>query len=236
MTAIVNRPLPTGTRAPSPSPASGTPAKPAKKKGVLHYIGVGLSFGLLALVSLIAVLVIALPMLTKSTPYTVLTSSMTPSYPAGTLVIVKPTDPQQIRIGDVVTYQLESNKPGVVTHRVTQIIQPNKPGATISFVTKGDANSLVDAKPVLPVQVRGTVWYAVPYLGWVDNVINGDSRSVIIPIVAGGLFLYAGYMAASLVVAKRRKRAVAALQSPESNTEPDVMDAELQELLATGSH
>jgi signal peptidase I len=231
MTAIVNRPT-TGTR---PAVAA---APPAKKKGVLHYIGVGVSFGLLALVALIAVLVIALPMLTKSTPYTVLTSSMTPSYPAGTLVIVKPTDVQQIRIGDVVTYQVASNKPAVVTHRVTQIIEPAKAGGQLSFITKGDANSLADAAPVKPVQIRGTVWYAVPYLGWVNNVINGGSRSVIIPIVAGVLFLYAGYMAAGTVVDRRRKAKAeaAAAQNVEQNQEPDEMDVELEDLLAAGRH
>jgi signal peptidase len=88
---------PAATRAARPAAR-----RPAQKKGLLHYIGVGLSFGLLALVLVLAVMVVALPMLTKSTPFTVLTSSMTPSYPAGTLVIVKPTDPQQIRIGDQV--------------------------------------------------------------------------------------------------------------------------------------
>lgn len=201
MTSIANRPR--TAVAPARSRASGAKAV-HRKKGVLHYIGVGLSFGLLALVALIAVLVIALPMLTKSTPYTVLTSSMTPSYPAGTLVIVKPTDVQQIRIGDVITYQIASNQPEVVTHRVIQIVEPTTSSDTISFITKGDANSLPDAKPVKPVQVRGVVWYAVPFIGWVNNVVNGDARSVIVPIVAGILFLYAGFMAASTIVDRRR--------------------------------
>jgi signal peptidase len=189
-----------------------------KKNGVMHYVGVGLSFGLLALVALIAVLVIALPMMTKSTPYTVLTGSMTPSYPAGTLVIVKPTDVQQIRIGDVVTYQIASNKPDVVTHRVIKIIEPRTAADTVSFITKGDANSLADAAPVKPVQVRGVVWYAVPYIGWVNNVINGDARGMIVPIVAGLLFLYAGYMAASTFVDRRRKaRAVVVAAAAEAD-------------------
>lgn len=234
MTAIANRPQNSGTSRIGRS-ASQLTQKPDKKKGVLHYIGVGVSFGLLALVALIAVLVIAIPMLTKSTPYTVLTSSMTPSYPAGTLVIVKPTDVQQIHIGDVMTYQISSNKPEVVTHRVVQIIQPAKAGDQLSFVTKGDANSLADAAPVKPVQVRGTVWYAVPYLGWVNNVINGDSRSILVPIVAGALFLYAGYMGASTIVDRRRKaraEAAAAAQDSEQAGEPDVMDVALQKLLA----
>src|SRR6185437_14360383 len=124
MTSIANRPR-TALSAARTRPSGSKAAH--RKKGVLHYIGVCLSFGLLALIALIAVLVIALPMLTKSTPYTVLTGSMTPNYPAGTLVIVKPTDVQQIHIGDVITYQLESNQPAVVTHRVIQIVEPTTP-------------------------------------------------------------------------------------------------------------
>jgi len=237
MTTIANRPRTTLIPERSQTTRAGAAHK---KKGVLHYIGVGLSFGLLALIALIAVLVIALPMLTKSTPYTVLTSSMTPSYPAGTLVIVKPTDVQQIHIGDVITYQLESNQPAVVTHRVIQIVEPTTPSGTESFITKGDANSLPDAKPVQPVQVRGVVWYAVPFIGWVNNVVNGDARSVIVPIVAGGLFLYAGFMGASTVVDRRRKAKAAALaaadQDHEQSGERGEMDDAFRELFVAGRH
>jgi signal peptidase len=223
MTTTANHPL---AAQPSAAPA---PARKAttrqKRKGVLHYIGVGLSFGLLALVLLLAVMVVALPMLTKSTPYTVLTSSMNPSYPAGTLVIVKPSDVQQIHIGDVITYQIKSNDPAVITHRVIQIIEPAKAGDQVSFITKGDANSLPD--PVVkPVQVRGVVWYAIPYIGWINNVINGGMRNVLVPIIAGGLFLYAGFMGASTVIDRRRKAAAAAAQA-----EQDELDAELRELV-----
>jgi len=236
MTTIANRPRTTLIPERSHTTRAGAAHK---KKGVLHYIGVGLSFGLLALIALIAVLVIALPMLTKSTPYTVLTSSMTPSYPAGTLVIVKPTDVQQIHIGDVITYQIESNQPAVVTHRVIQIVEPTTPSGTDSFITKGDANSLPDAKPVQPVQVRGVVWYAVPFIGWVNNVVNGDARSVIVPIVAGALFLYAGFMGASTLVDRRRKARAAlaaAATSHEQSGEHGEMDAAFHDLFVADRH
>jgi signal peptidase len=236
MTSIANRPL---TSTITRTRTSGSKAA-HRRKGPLHYIGVGLSFGLLALVALIAVLVIALPMVTKSTPYTVLTGSMTPNYPAGTLVIVKPTDVQQIKIGDVVTYQVASNQPAVITHRVIQIVEPTTPNGTVSFILKGDANSLPDAKPVKPVQVRGVVWYAVPYLGWVNNVINGDARNVLIPIVAGGLFLYAGFMGASTVVDRRRKaraaEAAEALESHEQSGERGEMDDAFRSLFVADRH
>jgi len=222
-------------------PRTGSAKGAHRKRGVLHYIRVGLSFGLLALVLLVGVLVIALPMLTKSTPYTVLTGSMTPSYPAGTLVIVKPADVKQIRIGDVITYQIESDKPAVVTHRVIQIVEPTTPSDSVSFITKGDANSLPDAAPVKPVQVRGVVWYAVPYIGWVNNAINGDARSVIVPIVAGGLFLYAGYMGMSTIVDRRRKARAAAAAAEadlyhEQIGERGEMDDAFHDVLVAGRH
>ncbi|WP_084038476.1 signal peptidase I [Demequina sp. NBRC 110053] len=179
----------------------------SKERGLLGYIGLGLSWGLLALVSLVAVLVVLLPAVTGSTPYTIITSSMEPSYPAGTLVIVRPVEPDDVRIGSVITYQLESGKAEVVTHRVVEIIQPSVPGEEPRFVTKGDANGVPDEEPVMEVQLRGEVWYSVPWIGWVNNVVNGDMRAVIIPIVAGVLFLYAGYQVVSAVVQRRRERA-----------------------------
>jgi signal peptidase len=174
--------------------------------GLLYYIGLGLSFGLLAFVLLLAVLVVLVPAVTRSTPYTILTSSMEPGLPPGTLVIVKPIDPVDIKIGTVVTYQLDSGEAAVVTHRVVEIQGPNLPGADPSFITKGDANSAPDAKPVMAVQVRGAVWYSVPLIGWVNNIVNGDLRSVVIPVVAGLLFLYAGWSIVTSRIDKRRRR------------------------------
>ena len=173
---------------------------------LLYYIGVGLSFGLLAFVLLLASLVVVVPAVSGSTPYTILTSSMEPGLPPGTLVIVKPIDPVDIKIGTVITYQLDSGEPAVVTHRVLEIQGPNLPGADPSFITKGDANSAPDAKPVMTVQVRGAVWYSVPLIGWVNNIVNGDLRAVVIPVVAGLLFLYAGWSIVTSRIDKRRRR------------------------------
>ncbi|MCS0500498.1 signal peptidase I [Protaetiibacter mangrovi] len=193
-------------------------ARDAQKKdhGLLYYIGVGLSWGVLALVALIAALVVVVPAVAQATPYTILTSSMEPNYPPGTLVIVKPIATDDIRIGTVITYQLESGEPEVVTHRVVQIVQPNLPGGEKSFVTKGDANSQADPNPVKPVQIRGAVWYAVPWIGWVNNLVNGDMRSIIIPVVAGFLFLYGGWLIVSNRLEKRKKRRTEELAAQEA--------------------
>jgi signal peptidase len=177
-----------------------------REHGLLYYIGLGLSFGLLAFVLLLAALVVIVPAATRSTPYTILTSSMEPGMPPGTLVIVKPIDPDDIRIGTIITYQIDSGEPAVVTHRVVEIQGPTLPDGDSTFITKGDANSAPDGKPVMTVQIRGAVWYSVPYVGWVNNIVNGDLRAVVIPIVAGLLFLYAGWMIVSNSIQRRRRR------------------------------
>lgn len=203
------------TRTSTVAPATGPAAKP---KGVLHYLGLGVSLGLLGLVLVVAAMVIGVPAVAKATPYTIITSSMEPSLPPGTLVVVKPTATDDIRIGDVVTYQLKSGQPEVVTHRVIAIQQPSKPGGSVRFITKGDANNLADPA-VRPVQVRGTVWYSVPYIGWVNNVVNGDTRAIVIPLLATALFLYAGWMVVAHVITRIRARRRGAAEVEEDAAE-----------------
>ncbi len=167
----------------------------SRARGLLGAIGTGLSFGLLALVALVAILTIVVPAAVGGRALTVLTSSMEPVYPAGTLVVVKPTPPSEIRIGDVLTYQLRSGEDVLVTHRVTEITSTTD-GERL-FVTKGDANDLADADPVMEVQVVGTVMYAIPYLGWANTAVNGDARALILPIIIGALLVYALWMVIS---------------------------------------
>lgn len=187
-----------------------------KEKGLLHYLGVGVSAGLLALVLLIGAMAIVVPAVTGSTPMTILSGSMTPTYPIGTLIIVKPVDPDTLAIGDTITYQIESGKPEVVTHRI--IVTTARSDGTRTFTTQGDANNAPDAKQVFAAQIRGKVWYSIPYLGWVNTWVNGEGRGWLIPVIAGGLFLYAGYMGASGIAGavKRRKNESAGV--PESNS------------------
>ncbi|WP_370544001.1 signal peptidase I [Frigoribacterium sp. VKM Ac-1396] len=173
-------------------------------RGLRHALGLGLSAGLFAVVLGLAVVLIVVPKAAGATPLTVLTGSMEPRLPPGTLIVVAPTPVDEIRLGDVVTYQIESGRPEVISHRVTEIVSSSDGGT--AFVTKGDANSEPDAALVLPEQVRGTLWYSVPWLGFVNQVVNGDARSWIVPLLAVALLGYAGYaLATGLVEAQRRQ-------------------------------
>jgi len=140
----------------------------------------------------------------------------------GSIVKGAATTPlREIRIGDVVTYQIRSGEPGVITHRVTAISSSSVGGRTFTFT--GDNNSVADADQVLPVQIQGRLWYSVPWTGWVNNAVNGQSRSWIVPIIAGLLFAYSGYMFASGAVSairKRRRTAGSATREPAAPGSP----------------
>lgn len=193
-----------GVSAPVSITAATDPAPAApRERGLWHYLGVSLSAALLLAVLAIAALVIVIPKVAGALPMTVLTSSMEPGLPPGTLIIVKPIDPDALGIGDIATYQIESGKRGVITHRIIAInLIAN---GERSFLFQGDNNSAID-DPVLPVQIQGKLWYSIPLLGWVNNAVNGENRSWIVTVAAGLLFAYAGFTVASSINAAMKKR------------------------------
>lgn len=143
---------------------------------------------------------VVIPRLTGATSYEVQTDSMRPALPPGTLVVVRPVDPDEVGVGTIITYQLESGESAVATHRVAEIGINNATGER-TFRTKGDANDGVDPEPVRPAQVRGEVWYAVPYVGHLNAQIT-DSR-----LLLAAVTVLLGYAALMFIGAARDRRA-----------------------------
>jgi signal peptidase len=178
--------------------------KPVKQAaGLWRQISFALSLAIFLLVIGLAAVLIVVPKVTGSIPLTVLTSSMEPGFPPGTLIIVRPVAVEDLVLGDVITYQMETGKPGVVTHRVIAI---KMTAGERTFVTKGDNNGAADATAVLEGQIQGRLWYSVPLIGYVNNAVNGANRAWLIPLAASSLFAYAGYTFLAGVVASVRKR------------------------------
>lgn len=175
-----------------------------RERSVWSYLVTGITAGILLLILGIAALAIVVPAVTGSTALTVMTSSMEPGLPPGTMVVVKPTPLDEIKPGDIITYQLNSGDPALVTHRVTQ--QLMTADHQLQFITQGDNNPQADPDPVREVQVRGVVWYSIPYLGWVSQVLTGQARSIVIPVVVGALFVYAAWMFFSAMRDRSRQK------------------------------
>lgn len=184
----------------APKPARGS----SRLRAVLGALGTGVMSALLVALIGVGVAAIVVPALTGSMALTVRTSSMEPTLPAGTMVVVRPTAIEDIAPGMVLTYQLKSGEPTLVTHRVTQ--QMTLADGSPIFITKGDANPQPDATPVKPVQVKGTVWYAIPWIGWLANLLTGDMRAIVVSVLVGGLLVYASFMFISAARDRLRRR------------------------------
>jgi signal peptidase len=199
-----------------PETQSSAPRGPVGARVWLRRIGAVLAWTVAITMGLLIIALVLLPRVVGAQPFTVLTGSMRPSMPPGTMVIVRPVEFADLRVGDVVTYQIESGKPSVVTHRIISIdITDN--GARLR--TQGDANPSADVNLVRPEQVRGSVWYWVPYIGYVTSVGSGDGRANIVRVLGGALIVYAAY-AVVMGVVRSRRAATASSVVPVEPVEP----------------
>lgn len=171
------------------------------------------------LLSMLALLTatVVLPRVAGATPYTVLTGSMRPGMPPGSLVVTRPVAPENLKTGDAITYQLRSGEPEVVTHRIIAVSTTFK-GEQL-FKTQGDANPSPDDKPVKAGQIRGVVWYSLPLLGYVNTWLTGEQHIWAVGISAVLLLGYAAYMCTSAVVDSRKAKS-------RSNSVLTAVDAE----------
>lgn len=184
----------------------------AAETSLLRKAGQALSFCALIITALVAIVLIVVPMASGSQSYSVLTSSMKPNYGPGTFLVVKPTAFDSLKVGDVITYQIESGRADVITHRILSVGADQEGNRTL--ITKGDNNSLADENPVTEVQVRGKLFYAVPYVGVAANWLGNHDRGVFGKVLAAGFILYG----AVTMVSGLRKRRVAVPRAPQEAT------------------
>lgn len=99
-------------------------------------------------------------------PFTVLSGSMEPTYHTGSLIYVKSVEPQDVHVGDPITFVLNEDLV-VATHRVIEIDAENE-----RFYTKGDANESADGSPVHFNNLIGVPVFTIPLLGYVANFVT----------------------------------------------------------------
>ncbi|MBR3961066.1 MAG: signal peptidase I [Clostridia bacterium] len=114
--------------------------------------------------------------------FTVISGSMEPTYSVGDLIYVKSEKPQNIKVGDPITFVLNEDLV-VATHRVVRIDAENQ-----HFYTKGDANEIEDSSPVHFNNVVGVPVFSIPYLGYVSDYIQ-NPPGMYIAIAAGAVLV-----------------------------------------------
>lgn len=97
------------------------------------------------------------------------TASMAPRYPSGSLAIIEPLDPSDVRPGMTVVFEDPLRRGRLVAHRVVKRL----PGESPAWATKGDANAENDPAPVHAPALQGRVRWAVPRLGRLVSSLHG---------------------------------------------------------------
>lgn len=118
--------------------------------------------------------------------YTVLSGSMEPAFPVGSLLYVKDVETSQLGEGDVITYYLANDL--LCTHRIVEVIPDEDDSSEVLFATKGDANEYVDGSLVSCDSVVGTPVCAIPYLGYLAAFIQTIPGTCV--TITGGVFLF----------------------------------------------
>lgn len=102
--------------------------------------------------------------------YTVLSGSMEPNLPVGSLIYVKDVDSADLEAGDVITYM--ASEKVVVTHRIVEVVPDENDPSVLRFRTKGDANNTEDEGLVHSNNILGSPVFHIPLLGYVSSYIQ----------------------------------------------------------------
>lgn len=146
--------------------------------------------------------ILAVPSLLGYEVYTVVSKSMAPAIDVGAAVFVKENEFEEICEGDVITFMLGENRT-CVTHRVVgQDVQ------TRSFVTQGDANKQADGNLVAYEDVVGVVRFSVPYLGYLELMLEDSARKMLLVGILAWLFLMDMILTDLLMIRKREVHVV----------------------------
>jgi signal peptidase len=125
----------------------------------------------------LAAVVIAGPRLLGWQLMEVLSGSMEPAYPVGSVVYVRSASPQEVKVGDPITFLLEDGKT-VVTHRVVRIDTQKQ-----CFYTKGDANNVEDGGATPYSRLIGKPVFDIPGLGYTASFLASPRGKIVFTTV-----------------------------------------------------
>jgi len=119
----------------------------------------------LLLAGLLLMFVLIVPLVFSGRVAIVLSASMEPNMPMGSLAITMPVAAEEVKVGDIIAFAPPWDPDVTVSHRVVEIFNDEEP----RFSTKGDASE--DPDPwVMPAEyVTGRVVFNIPYMGYVAN-------------------------------------------------------------------
>ena len=144
------------------------------------------SLGTILLAALVLVcLPLTVPRLFGYQIYSVVSGSMEPAIPTGSLVYIRETAPEDVEADDVIAFYSSADSASIITHRVVEnrVLMGE-------FITKGDANQTEDMNPVPYSNLIGKVVRSFPEIGAMAQILTGkEGKFIAAGVIAAALFL-----------------------------------------------
>lgn len=130
--------------------------------------------------------------------YAIISGSMEPAYPTGSLVYAEPVAGAELQAGDVAAFWRDED---VIVHRVEEVDEGSG-----ELVTKGDANAELDLRPVPFGNVLGRVVGSVPLVGYFLMALGSTTGKLLLGwiVLMGAAFCVVGSVLGNL--ADRREQ------------------------------
>jgi len=110
----------------------------------------------------------------------VYTGSMEPAIPVGGLVVIKSVNPETLREGDIICFQLSESTS--VTHRIINVTDEG-------FITKGDANEDPDQWIVKKENVIGKAILTVPFIGYIGYFVRTPTGFILLILLPASVII-----------------------------------------------
>jgi len=115
---------------------------------------------------------------------TVLSGSMEPAIPTGSILVSRTVPSDEIQVGDIITFS-GSGRDRFITHRVTRIDRTNG----LVYTTKGDANNVEDPFTVPAEHVVGKELVHIPFLGFLLSFVKTPFGMILTLVIPGLLII-----------------------------------------------
>jgi signal peptidase len=131
----------------------------------------------LGTVLLIILIVVCLPLTVPRAfgfhIYSVISGSMEPAIPTGSLVYIEEMDPAEVEADEVIAFYAAKDSSSIITHRVVEnrVVMGE-------FITKGDANETQDMNPASYDEFIGKVALSIPVVGRVAQIFTSYAGKI----------------------------------------------------------
>ena len=133
--------------------------------------------------------------------FTVVSKSMQDEIPKGSFILVKNSDPKDLKVGDTITYMRDRSTS--VTHKVLEIYENYNNSGARGFQTMGVNNTAPDSDIVYESSVVGKVVTVIPALG---AMLSGLASNVYLVFIIFGLCVVMSLCIRGLLAKPEKRR------------------------------